>query len=77
MPGSNVASQSADKAALDYLAAFLWEDPEQFPGGADTCEALDAVLRRTGREPKPKKTSRILTGANPDPRIWTPSGELE
>lgn len=40
-----------DSEALNNLARFLWEDAEQFPGGADTCEALDAELRRTGRKP--------------------------
>ncbi len=42
---------SADFLALDCLAEFLYADPEQFPSGADTCEALDRVLTQTGRGP--------------------------
>jgi hypothetical protein len=40
------------EAVLDQLASFLWANPEQFPGGADTCEALDTALKRSGRQPE-------------------------
>lgn len=43
-----------DRDALDHLAAFLYADPQTFPGGADTCEALDQILRDTGRAPAVK-----------------------
>jgi single-strand DNA-binding protein len=43
---------ASDSEALDRLADFLWEDPEEFPNGADTCEVLDQVLRQTGRSPE-------------------------
>lgn len=41
---------AADALALDRLAEFLYRDPEAFPSGADTCEALDTALRQTGRD---------------------------
>ncbi|HVC07282.1 MAG TPA: hypothetical protein VND98_06855 [Solirubrobacterales bacterium] len=45
---------SGDSAALDCLAEFLYADPQTFPSGADTCEALDQALTKSGRGPASK-----------------------
>lgn len=48
-----------DVEALDVLAVFLWEDPDQFPSGSTTCEVLDQELQATGRSPEqPKKAKK-------------------
>lgn len=50
-----------DEQALENLAGFLWEDPDEFPGGADTCEALDEALRLTGRAPAKVEAGAMST----------------
>jgi hypothetical protein len=46
-----IAAWREASRALDGLHAFLYEDPEQFPSGADVCEELARVLEQTDRKP--------------------------
>ncbi len=59
--------QLVDSEALDRLAGFLYAKPRLFPGGADTCAELDAVLKLAGREPGqegPQPTAISLSALN-------------